>query len=480
MKKLTKLLFSATLLASLLFYNSCKKDDPQAETDNKQPMLTVGPDIVGMTGVIYPMKVTASDADGDAIKLTWKLIESAVGSKPKISEISTTSSSFTADIAGKYKVEVTASDEKGKAASGTITLYIGGVLPNSIDNNTTYPDLFENEGYPEYYVLRNTQVTAGITLEPGVVIEYAADAGLWFNGNKAFLDARGYAAKNIIFRGVDKVKGSWKAIHISSNNLNNKLDFVQILHAGSSKISNQKAALVLQSNTNSQVSITNTLISQSGGYGLYVDGGEGNITAFANNNFSDNEAAPIRFGAENMYVLDKNSVYKNNGIQAIEIASGTNAYFTNPGTVSYSGLSFHLYSNLVLSTIVTFESGVTCLFNSGLRLSVVTYGTIIANGNSANPITFAGINQGLGSWYGMEIGSTSSGNLINYTKVDYGGNSSGRKANIYMHNPSKLILTNSTISNSQTWGVFKASGSTDLTQSNNTFTNNPSGNIGGN
>ena len=482
MKNFTKLLFSATLVASLLFFNSCEKDD--AEPDGQKPTITVGADIIGMTGVTYPVNVTVSDPDGNDITLTWKVITSPVGSTAIIKEIGKTSSSFTTDIAGLYKIEITASNGKGKSDTGILTLYIGGKLPNRIDDKTTYPDLFENEDYPDYYALNNIQITAGITLEPGVVIENSADAGLWFSGNNAFLDARGTAAKNIIFRGMDKVKGSWKAIHIASNNVNNKLDYVQILHAGSSAISNKKTALILQSNMNTQASITNTHISQSGGYALYIDGNSGNITAFANNNFSDNAAAPIRFGAENMYVLDKNSVYKNNGIQAIEIAASGNtpAEFNNSGTVRYGGLKYHIYSPLILKTEVTFESGVTCLFDKGTRMSVTTQGAIIANAVS-DPISFQGMVEAPGAWFGIEIGSPSPLNSMDGVNIRHGGDIGGRKANIYLLGStpgSQLTITNSTISDSETWGIYRTSGAVNLTESNNTFSNNASGDIGGN
>ncbi len=479
MKKLTKLLFSATLMASLLFFNSCEKDDPEPE--GQKPTIDVGADIIGMTDETYPINITASDPDGNDITLSWKVIESPANSTPEIKEIGKTSYSFTTDIAGLYKVEITASNGQGKSDTGILTLYIGGALPNSIRTNTTYPDLFENEDYPDYYALNNIQITAGITLEPGVVIENSADAGLWFSGNNAFLDARGTAAKNIIFRGMDKVKGSWRAIHIASNNVNNKLDYVQILHAGSSEISNKKSALILQSNTNTRASITNTRISQSGGYGLYVDGGEGNITAFANNNFSDNEAAPIRFGAENMYVLDKNSVYQNNGIQAIEIASGSGAFFRNPGTVPDPGLRYHIYSSLGLETQVTFESGVTCLFDNALRMWVTAEGAIIANAVT-DPITFEGMVKAPGAWFGIEIHSPSPLNSMDGVNIRHGGDIGGRGANIYLFGDSpgsQLSITNSTISDSETWGIFQASGAVNLININNTFSNNASGNVGG-
>lgn len=480
MKNSFKFFLSTTLLASFLFFSSCsKKDDPVP--DSQTPILVVGSDIIGMTSETYPMNVTATAPDGNTLTLTWVAIESPSGSTPVIQEISNFSSSFTTDIAGLYKVEVTADNGQGKSASGIITLYIGGLLPNRIDSNTTYPDLFENEDYPDYYAKALVTITAGLTLAPGVVIENAADVRLWFSGNSAFLDARGTESKNIIFRGMDKVKGSWRAIEIASNNVNNKLDFVQIMHAGSSQVSGQKVALFLKSNTYTQASITNTHISLTAGYALYIDGNTGVITNFANNNFSDNDAAPIRFGAENMYVLDKNSIFQNNGIQAIEIASAgnTNAVFNAPGMVPYAGLPYHIYSSLELRAEVTFESAVTCLFDVGKRLWVTADGAIIAIGET-DPISFMGLVEAQGGWFGIEMASPSPDNIMDGVIIRHGGDNGGRGANIYLFGGSpgsQLTITDSEISYSETWGIWVRPGSAVLNESNNTFSNNASGDI---
>jgi hypothetical protein len=179
--------------------------------------------------------------------------------------------------------------------------------------------------------------------------------------------------------------------------------------------------------------------------------------------------------------LDKNSVFTNNGIQAIEVASAgnTNARFNNAGTIPALSIPYHFYSSAELRTTVTFEAGVTCLFNSGLRLWVTSDGAIIADGTPSNKIKFSGLTAAAGAWFGFEIASPSVQNLINHAEVSYGGSTGGRGANIYMFGSSpgaKLTITNSIISNSETYGIWTTSGSITLVDSGNTFSNNPSGN----
>lgn len=466
------------LVVLAFVYTSCSDDDPQPP--NSQPTIEVSDDIIGMTGEEKSITVIAADPDGDALDFSWNIIESPSGTAANLTNTSNLNATFTTTTAGLYKVEIVVDDTRGGTASGIVTLYIGGVLPTSIGDNRVYPNLFDDPAYPDYYALNGIQVTAGVTFDPGVVVESGADVRLWFNGNSSYLKAEGTSSKHIIFRGIDKTKGSWRGISIASNNVNNKFDYVDILHAGSSETSSQKTAVHLQSNVSAKLSIKNTSISQSGGYAFYIDGNSGVISAFENNNFNNNTKAPMRIGAENLYALDKNSVFTGNGIQAIEVASAgnTNARFNNAGTIPALSIPYHFYSSAELRTTVTFEAGVTCLFNSGLRLWVPSDGAIIADGTSSNKIKFSGLTAAAGAWFGFEIASPSVQNLINHAEVSFGGSNGGRGANIYMFGSSpgsKLTITSSTISNSETYGIWTTSGSITLVDSGNTFSNNPSG-----
>lgn len=484
MKRSALFLLSMMLLAALTIFSSCKKDkdtDPDTDPDNNKPVLVYNEIIIGITGVTTRIEIGATDPDGDELTYTWTLVTSPAGSAPIMTE-QMNRADFTTAIPGIYRVEVVVKDNKGSQAVANVSLYIGGELPSNISSNTTLPDLFADEAYPDYYANRSVQITAGLTLEPGVVIECASDVSIFVNGSNAYLNAGGSASGNIIFRGSEKIKGWWKNINFSSVNILNKLDHVKVLHAGSSATGGFKAAVYIKSNSSYRAAITNTIISMTDGYGLFIDGNENGLIEFSGNRFTDNTEAPMIVGAENLYTLDNASQYTGNGIQAIVVKApgNTNARFTSTGIIKAQGIDYHFRSSAELQTKLILEPGVTCLFNSGTRLWVTSTGVLVANGTPSEKITFSGIFSSPGAWNGIELSSASPENSIDHAIISYGGNSSGRKANIYMFNPSKLTLTNSTISDSQTWGVFKAPGSTDLTESNNVFQNNASGDIGGN
>lgn len=206
-----RIAFIGTLMVAMITLNHCTKEE------NSNPALTAADEIIGMTDATISLEASATDPDGNPMSYSWNVEEFPAGSSATITGNSN-SASFTTSVAGFYRVKVTADDGNGGTASAIIKLYIGGVLPTSITTNTSYPDLFDDEKYPDYYAVNSLQATAGVTFAPGVVVECGPDVRLWFSGNTSFINAEGTAAKNIIFRGIDKVKGSWRLIEVNSNN----------------------------------------------------------------------------------------------------------------------------------------------------------------------------------------------------------------------------------------------------------------------
>lgn len=469
MKHIKTLFFLSVLLMAFV---AC-------DEDNQPPVIDAGDELIGMTGVATDLNVTVNDPDGDAFQTTWNVIESPSGATPEIENTSNTHATFLTEVAGVYQLEVVADDGKGGMTSDMLTLYISGALPSIIDENTVYPDLFDDASIPDYFAMEHVTIKARVTFEPGVIVESDADVYIQVSGSSASLAAAGTASQRIVFTGIDKVRGSWRGISISSSSVNNKLDYVDVMYAGSSDIGDTKTSVFLKSNTDTKLSIKNTNISESAGYALTTDGDEAVLTAFANNNFSNNAKAPLQIGGENLYTLDETSVFSNNGIQAIETISRSVTFY-NPGTISYSSLPIHFYGGCHLRSTVTFSEGVTCLFEAGSRLWVTNEGAIIAEGTSGNEVIFSGMNEAPGAWKGIELDSPSTLNTLDYCQVKYGGSTGGRGANIYMFgssNGSYLSLSNSYVGDSQTYGIYRASGSTTLNASDVMYANNSSGDI---
>lgn len=123
-----------------------------------------------------------------------------------------------------------------------------------------------------------------LVLDPGVVFEFEANAGLGVTDN-GVINAVGTAASNIIFRGTADEVGHWTGIHVETNSSRNVMDYVQIINPGSNYVycCHEAAGLFVDAG---QMTLTNSSISKSAGCGLAYDS-DVNMTE-SNNTYSQN------------------------------------------------------------------------------------------------------------------------------------------------------------------------------------------------
>ncbi|RRA99906.1 right-handed parallel beta-helix repeat-containing protein [Larkinella rosea] len=118
-----------------------------------------------------------------------------------------------------------------------------------------------------YRLTGDFAVETGLTLSPGVTIEGARDIVMMIN-SKGYLIAKGTATDKVTFTGADRTGATWKGLMIYSVNSRNVIENAEISNGGSIAIvSGKKANLALYGGN---LSIKNTTISNSGGYGIFV------------------------------------------------------------------------------------------------------------------------------------------------------------------------------------------------------------------
>jgi hypothetical protein len=114
-------------------------------------------------------------------------------------------------------------------------------------------------------------------------------------------------------------------------------------------------------------------------------------------------------------------------------------------------------------------------------------GSLNAVGNSEEPILFTGFEKTPGYWSGIRFKySNSTRNQLDYVTIEYGGSGNpSTSANLSSYCVSRkhgmrFNVTNSIIKDSLGWGIYKDGTEENgcfITQSNNTFSNNASGDV---
>jgi hypothetical protein len=347
----------------------------------------------------------------------------------------------------------------------------------------------------KYYILGE------LIIASGSILEFVEDAGFRLGDVSTdctpatgTLNATGTETEMISFRGVTAGNGTWLGIGINSSSPNNKLVHCDISGGGSGKIfnnSNVKNANVALT-CESQVTIQNSIIRESGGYGISVHDADVVLNEFKDNTISDNALAPINLHFHQLDMLDDSNTFsEGNGDAFIEVV-GT-SLTENDLTIKKLDVPYRLYTdnagretyiekNLEIApgVIIEFETGTGIILGSPGVDCIPLTGSINAVGTAENMIILRGANDGQGTWIGIGINSGSDANVFDFVEISGGGSeqlyNAGGKGNIVLQCEAKLTMTNSSISDSAGWGVDFVDGGA-LTESNNVFSNNSSGDI---
>jgi hypothetical protein len=325
----------------------------------------------------------------------------------------------------------------------------------------------------------NYSVDAPLTLAPGVKLVMAAGSTLYVSQSGA-LKAAGTAALPITFTGEQATAGYWKGIEfVFSNNVNNELSQAVVEYAGGSS-RGAAVSLLSLSTSPSRVKMANLTLrnSSSGGFGFdslaLVDqfsAVTSTLNAFAG--YSSANGASVLGGDSSYTGNTQNHVRLDNplAIGRAQTWHALNVPYLLPNGGNYN-----------VDAALTIEAGTQLIMASGSALYVSQTGSLSAVGTAAAPIRMRGAQATPGYWKGVQfIFSNSTANVMDHTEItDAGAGSPSNSGAIYMLSlstaPARLALSNSAISNSASWGVFRDELSV-FTASGNTFTNNVSGGV---
>ena len=430
--------------------------------------VTAGDDFTIDFGETVSLNAELVNGSGTDINYEWSINTRPGGSNLTLSNPNNRTISFLPDALGTYSLSVTVSDGSGMMDSDdvNVTVEYAPVELSNITSNTELQDIYDDPEISDYRINSALRVDRTWTIGPGVRIELGEDARI-FVENGAKIIAEGEQGNPVVFTGVNNNNGYWSSIVIRSNDLDNVFNYVELRNGGS-----DKPCLIIEGGN---LNMTNSLITGSGNYGLQL-GDEGSaLSTFSNNTITGNKksvnCAPAHYhffnssndysGNEDDYIGGETFLDK---VEEDGIWRKVNVPYLIP------------YGYNTINSDITIEAGTSILGSAESGLVVSAVGSLKAVGTAAEKITFTGVNEVPGYWIGLYIISNSAKNELTHVQVSHGGqaqfNAFG-KANLMLQDNAKIIITNSTFSFSDGYGVAARDNTVNLEGfSNNTFKDN--------
>jgi hypothetical protein len=466
------------LIACTLLQTSCeeKEKNPQPNTLTAN----AGTDQDVQTGQTITLNGSASkEANNQPFIYAWSFTQKPTGSNATLTGSNTATPTFVPDKPGDYEVELTTSNAAGSSkdkvlvvASLTTLILDDVVVPTILEDRIADPNV------PDYLANKVIGVNAELTVKPGVVIAFAEDTRLDINTTGGLI-AKGEADKKITFTGKMPQKGYWQGIVIYSVSSANELSHAQVQYGGRKAIlSNTKSNISVFNDA--RISLKNSTLTQSGGYGLYLQE-RAILHNSAANTFNHNTEAPLLLAANNVPQLDAVSVFNsNNGRNVIEVMG---SYILGTSEIVWPAFNdqtpYRFTGNISVRAGWNISPGVTIEVANDRSIDVTENGYIKAIGTAAKKINFTGVDKTAGAWNGIVIYVRHTANVMENVTISYAG---GRaflaqvKTSIALFglNQANLSIKNSTISHSAGYGihVFGNAALNADAEASNTFSTN--------
>ena len=486
-RRLTNL---TVLIVSLgLLFAACDEDplglDDDPDDDPSQveveASFTVEPENP-ITGDEIELDASSSSvANNGDLSYSWALT-SPTGSDAELINTDEVNTSFTADEAGEYDVDLTVS-ANGETDETSTTVEVSA--EEEVSSDITEDRTFTSD--VTYIVTRSIDIEAILTIEPGTTILFEPDTDLQVRGTAAALVADGTEEDPILFTSTVEQPGAWNGIYVrSSTNQNNVLNWVTVEYGGGEDFFRAGSGNVIVGRDESSIDITNSTLRQSESYGLRVKSNS-DVPTFENNTITENEDAPVNMSANHVHRLDAGSSFTGNDSDYIWVRSG-GSHTINDNDVTWENLdvdyrirggnAVEIQNNVTL----TIEPGATLEFESDSYIELREQGGLVADGTEADPIVFTGTTEQAGWWNGIYVRETTNPeNKLNWVTVEYGGGEDffrAGSANVIVgRDDSSIDITDSTIKHSGSDGLWVKSNSTvnDDACDVNTFENNSGG-----
>jgi hypothetical protein len=347
----------------------------------------------------------------------------------------------------------------------------GHILVDTEDTNVTEDATWPAMDLP-YQFNGTISVQSDVDIEAGATLQFQQGGPhRLFVGGDGQLVADASDGDPITFRGAEDSPGSWGGIFIRSET-DNLFDNVVVRHGGEGY---REANIGIGIDNPGSLTIRNSVIGGGLKSGILATN-DAEFVAFENNTFENMEGAPLELHPNRLGELSGTSTFQNNA-ESYVLVGFENNNVTEEGTWPAMGVPYQVKTEVDIRSSVDIEAGATLEFRQGgpIRLFVSQEGQLVADASGGDPITFRGVQETPGSWAGLYIRTTRDNLLDNVVVSDGGEGYRSANIGVGIDGEGALTVRNSEISDSAGWGIILDTGT--LTEENNTFSNNASGDI---
>lgn len=453
------------------------QDSKAISEDNKNNKVTVG-----TSYALDGSRSTDRDTDSKDLTFLWEVANAPAGSTTaRVTPVTNNPDEavFTPDVIGDFTLRLTVSDPEGNTATAEAIIRSNAdpvVIDRSITETTVWKNVFENPALPDYYVKADIDITAQLTVAPGVKVMFEPNRGMSVEGNSGALVAIGKADSLVVFTAQDTLNG-WDGIVFFNNNAQNEFNYADVSYGGQLDFGFGIQAANIGVDQNGGVKVSNSTVSNSFNYGIYLEGG-GALRESGNNTLSGNDNNPIALSISQVGSLDELSIYSGNTDNTVEVFTSTLSQDEELVVPALSnGTSYYVSGRLDIDSGIKAQPGSSFEFNANAFVEISgTNGYFSAEGTAADSITFTARNPADG-WGGFSIYTSNSSNSFRYARISYGGNRDFgfgiRPASIGVDNTGQIKISNSVISNSVgAYGIYVEDRGTITEFSQNRFTGN--------
>ncbi len=311
----------------------------------------------------------------------------------------------------------------------------------------------------DYLVTDVANVKGSLTIEPGVVIEFAPGAGLYIRGDGSVHSLGGSGeCERVVLRPQSGDPRDWRGVMLQGT-APNELRNTDLIGGGSEAFNSNGdlGSVILWAGA--ALTLENVRISDSAADGLNVTGTDSVLAIEGQNVFTGHALAPMRLSPNQASAVQGGDMHTGNGLDAIVVYEGrvegahTWAALDVPYQISTKNGGPGVVTVSQESDLMV-EAGAELTFEAGMGLKCE--GNTTLAGAEGNPVRLRGVEPGAGTWRGVYFEDTTDTPWtltfdVNYAQIDGAGgtafNSNGDLGGVIVWADTQASVTNTDFSN---------------------------------